>query len=324
MGVPKNQGSQYRTPNSGALIRTPAQKSPNSWKQPGILGYHPMIHTFMYVLMQFLGALFGALLSGSLLPHGLQFVMRGDGGPGCLDHESGAIPDSVDGLMLMKWEFLMTFMLLYASLMCGLDSPATCGSWTPMVAGMTMVACGGSGGRFTGAALNPARVVGPVVVYGCGSAIVPYYLAAHLAATVLACCGVALGARTGPLNPAISTLALGLSRREAWKLWLTGNPPSRICCSLTETCQTMHDHHAKVMAIYEGKPVNHEEMTRNNTHDLQRLFGAEVKAVHRSPSQWSVLSSPREADREVALMLQHPAITNREAQPDFSPTTILR
>ena len=37
----------------------------------------------------------------------------------------------------------------------------------PLVVGYTLFASAFIGGPFTGAALNPARVLGPAIVYGC-------------------------------------------------------------------------------------------------------------------------------------------------------------
>ena len=37
----------------------------------------------------------------------------------------------------------------------------------PLVVGSTLFASAFIGGPFTGAALNPARVLGPAIVYGC-------------------------------------------------------------------------------------------------------------------------------------------------------------
>lgn len=54
-----------------------------------------------------------------------------------------------------------------------LPVPATCaavcvcvclqpghGSFTPLAVGLSLVACAGTGAKYTGAALNPARVIG--------------------------------------------------------------------------------------------------------------------------------------------------------------------
>lgn len=53
----------------------------------------------------------------------------------------------------------MTFTLISVVYACGVAKPGH-GSFTPLVVGLSLVACAGTGGRFTGAALNPARVIG--------------------------------------------------------------------------------------------------------------------------------------------------------------------
>lgn len=46
--------------------------------------------------------------------------------------------------------------------------------------------CAATAGSFTGAALNPARVLGPALVFGCGWRAVPVYIAAQVLGAVLA------------------------------------------------------------------------------------------------------------------------------------------
>jgi glycerol uptake facilitator-like aquaporin len=60
----------------------------------------------------------------------------------------------------------MTFTLISAVYACGIAKPGH-GSFTPLVVGLTLTACAGTGARFTGAALNPARVIGPLAVFRC-------------------------------------------------------------------------------------------------------------------------------------------------------------
>ena len=60
----------------------------------------------------------------------------------------------------------MTFTLISVVYACGVAKPGH-GSFTPLVVGLTLTACAGTGGKWTGAALNPARVIGPAVVFNC-------------------------------------------------------------------------------------------------------------------------------------------------------------
>ena len=163
------------------------------------------------------------------------------------------------------------------------------------------------------------------VVLGCGAQTVPLYLLGQFAGAILAVALVAATARTGPLNPQVSKPALGLSDREAWRLWLTGSPPSRLRGMNTETVETIHDYHLQLLHFHEGKPT--EAFQRSSTSDLQRLFGVNAHACQRTSASASQIAEPgslTEASREVALMLQHPEITLRETMPDTSPMDIFR
>jgi glycerol uptake facilitator-like aquaporin len=79
----------------------------------------------------------------------------GNGGPGCFDPTT--IDQSITHAQLFGWE-VMTFTLIsvYA---CGVAKPGH-GSFTPLAVGLSLVACAGTGGMHSGAALNPARVIG--------------------------------------------------------------------------------------------------------------------------------------------------------------------
>ena len=50
------------------------------------LGYHPLLHSLMYLVMQFLGALLGAFATRSLLPQAEATAFLPGDGPGCLDN----------------------------------------------------------------------------------------------------------------------------------------------------------------------------------------------------------------------------------------------
>ncbi len=83
---------------------------------------------------------------------------------------------------------------------CGIAKPGH-GSFTPLVVGLTLTACAGTGGKWTGAALNPARVIGPTAAFGCGKDVWWIYVLAQLLAAVLACGVFAFVSGWGPLSP---------------------------------------------------------------------------------------------------------------------------
>jgi hypothetical protein len=78
------------------------------------------------------------------------------------------------------------------------------------------------GGKWTGAALNPARVIGPLAVFKCGNNVAYIYILAHILAAVLACSIFAFVSGWGPLSPFQSMKQLGISRNEAVTMWITG------------------------------------------------------------------------------------------------------
>ena len=79
-----------------------------------------------------------------------------------------------------------------------------------------------AGGKYTGAALNPARVIGPMAVFRCGMDVAWIYILAQLFAAFVACCIFAFVSGLGPLNPLTSQKKLGLTYREAVFMWITG------------------------------------------------------------------------------------------------------
>jgi len=149
----------------------------------------------------------------------------GDGGPGCFDR-SVIHPDITDG-QVFGWEVVMTFTLISCVYACGVAKPGH-GSHTPYAVGLALLCCAGSGGQYTGAALNPARVIGPRAVFLCGQWVGWIYIVAHITAAVLACSVFVLVSGLGPLNPYASIGRLGLTVPESCWMWVTGLPPKRL------------------------------------------------------------------------------------------------
>eukprot|EP00438_Fugacium_kawagutii_P000744 Skav220488 [mRNA] locus=scaffold591:162405:164753:+ [translate_table: standard] len=125
------------------------------------------------------------------------------------------------------WECIMTFTLISCVYACGVAKPGH-GSHTPLAVGLALFCCAASGGQYTGGALNPARVLGPLAVYGCGEDIVHRYLIGEFLAAVFAMSVFAFVSGLGPLNPWMARAAFGLSFSEACYLWITGSPPARL------------------------------------------------------------------------------------------------
>ena len=188
-----------------------------------ICGFFPVVHTVIYVVLQIVGAILGALVTAFLVPEAE--VQMGDGGPGCFDRST--LGGGVTDVQVMWWECVMTFTLISCVYACGIAKPGH-GSHTPLAVGLALFACAGSGGQYTGAALNPARVLGPKVIFGCGEGVNKYYIRGQILAAIFAMSVFAFVSGFGPLNPWVAKKAFKLSWPEAIYMWLTGSPPSRL------------------------------------------------------------------------------------------------
>lgn len=187
-------------------------------------GFYPLVHSVAYVVLQILGAIFGALVTAALVPGAS--VGMGDGGPGCFDR-SGAVSPEITNGQLFGWEVVMTITLISAVYACGVAKPGH-GSHTPLVVGLALLCCAGSGGQYTGGALNPARVLGPAIVFQCGGDVWWIYILGQVVAAVLACCVFACVSGLGELNPWMGVRQLRLKWHEAVYLWITGSPPKHL------------------------------------------------------------------------------------------------
>jgi glycerol uptake facilitator-like aquaporin len=92
------------------------------------------------VVLQIVGAIFGALLVAALIPGAS--VSMGDGAPGCFDDT--VIGKGLTHGQLFGWEVVMTFTLISVVYACGVAKPGH-GSFTPLVVGLSLVTCAGTG-----------------------------------------------------------------------------------------------------------------------------------------------------------------------------------
>jgi len=190
---------------------------------------------------QIAGAIFGSLLAAGLIP-GLRVGAGADFGIGCFG--GGTLAKGLTKGQLFGWEAIMTFFLISCVYACGIAKPGH-GSHTPLAVGLVLLACAGTGGRFTGAALNPARVIGPLAVFHCGKDSAWIYILAQLFAALCACAIFAVVSGFGPLTPFSSMKSLGLTWMEAVRMWMTGSPPARLRTdgdeNVTELLQRQED-----------------------------------------------------------------------------------
>ena len=187
-------------------------------------GFYPALHSILYIILQCVGAMFGSLVTVGLVP-GTSIGM-GDGGPGCFDR-AGAVHKSLSNSQIFGWEVVMTFTLISCVYACGVAKPGH-GSHPPFAVGHALLCCAASGGQYTGAALNPARVIGPLAVFRCGVDVWWLYVLGQFTAAILACSVFAFVSGLGPLNPYQSYKEFGLKWHESVEMWVTGSPPARL------------------------------------------------------------------------------------------------
>lgn len=72
------------------------------------------------------------------------------------------------------------------------------GNIGPFIIGLSLTAAALAGGSYTGAALNPTRVLGASTVYGCDWGNFYIYILAHLTAAVLSAVWALIVAPAGP------------------------------------------------------------------------------------------------------------------------------
>lgn len=125
----------------------------------------------LYMIAQILGAIFGALLYASLIPN--LSIGYGEGSPGCFGPSPGTTWGEVFG-----WEMMMTFLLVMTVYASAVAKPGH-GNTAPLAIGLSLYAAAISGGPYTGASLNPARTIGPAVVFVCNVQVSFIYIIAE-------------------------------------------------------------------------------------------------------------------------------------------------
>ena len=133
-------------------------------------GHTSASRAVFYVGAQLLGSALASLAHKGLVP------LKAGGSVGCFGPGSGASLGQAFG-----WELLATLMLVLVIYSVAVGEPSF-GVAAPAAIGLTLSAAALTMGPFSGAALNPARALGPALVFGCGPWRVP---AAYIAAELL-------------------------------------------------------------------------------------------------------------------------------------------
>ena len=247
-----------------------------------ICGFFPVVHSVVYVILQIVGAILGAVITAFLVP-GASLQM-GDGGPGCFDRT--IIPEGISDRQVMWWECIMTFTLISCVYACGVAKPGH-GSHTPLVVGFALFCCAGSGGQYTGGALNPARVLGPLAAFGCGDGIVGRYIAGECLAALFAMSVFAFVSGLGPLNPWMARRALDLSIPESYYLWITGSPPSRLQKTGREN---INDFMKKFQKFHSETNEEDAAEAKEESSFLERFFGVKRRQAKAAVSDSEALA----------------------------------
>lgn len=123
-------------------------------------GHTQLFIASLYIAAQICGGIAGALLEALLLP-GIHIGHQKLSLPGCFDVHNASWFHAI------IWEAGLTFMfvaVIYATTVGRKDFNTI----APLAGGLALYAAVQSGSIYTGAILNPARLIGPAVVFLCG------------------------------------------------------------------------------------------------------------------------------------------------------------
>lgn len=156
-------------------------------------GHQHAALTGLYVIAQVLAAITASLVEAILLPgvhigHNSKVTA-----PGCFP--AGLF--HTGWIATIVWEFVLTFLFLTVvyGVFIGHQKFAPV---APLAAGLAIYAAIESGGTYTGAILNPVRLIGPAIVFLCGWKIFWFYIFGQLLAAFAAALFAVSNFGTGP------------------------------------------------------------------------------------------------------------------------------
>jgi aquaporin TIP len=130
-----------------------------------VTGHTSVSRGLAYIVAQIAGCVLAAAMHMLLIPNA---------------HAVGCFaPNGISLGQAFGWEAIMTFLLVVTIYSVAVGQPDF-GVMGPLAIGLALFAAALTGGGFTGAALNPARVLGPSIVFGCGWKAAPVYILAEL------------------------------------------------------------------------------------------------------------------------------------------------
>ncbi|KAL0023511.1 hypothetical protein WJX79_005411 [Trebouxia sp. C0005] len=150
-----------------------------------LTGHISIVKGLAFIIFQVFGACLGILMIAGLVPG--SYVGMGNHGTGCFTTAPG-----VSLGMLFGWEVIMTFVLVSVVYAVAIGDPSF-GAMGPLAVGLSLLALVFAGLNYTGTAINPARALGPAIVFHCHWDKVWLYVIAECVG------GLAAGLMAGPL-----------------------------------------------------------------------------------------------------------------------------
>lgn len=157
-------GISYAVLSYATAALSGGQLNPVVTLAQALSGHTHFVTAGLYITAQLLGGVAGTLLESFLSPgihvgHNKHVVPAG-----CFAvHDVGA-------LRLVLIEFIFTFlflMVIYGTAIAPVNSPYNFSPLAPLAAGLAIYVAIEASGDFTGSPLNPARVIGPALVFFC-------------------------------------------------------------------------------------------------------------------------------------------------------------
>lgn len=124
-----------------------------------VTGHMDWVKGLAYIISQVLGAIVGALLEAALIP-GLHLGHNVFRAPVCF------FPGHINSWQLLLWEAILTFAFVYVAYATAVMEPGH-GNISPLAMGLAIWVLTEAGGKYTGAALNPARLIAAALVFLC-------------------------------------------------------------------------------------------------------------------------------------------------------------
>ena len=135
-----------------------------------LLGYTNPLELLVYWMAQVLGCIIGALWVKLLIP---SWYIVNEVSVGCF-YPNTQLTDT----MIFGWEAFCTFTFLLPifTVVWYTTHKTGYGNTGPLIVGLSLIASALAAGPFTSAALNPARVLGSLIVFKCNGTHALYYI----------------------------------------------------------------------------------------------------------------------------------------------------